>query len=117
MIVAVDDFNGDLTPGLLFQGTVADQGLMLRKGKPSGRDVDRDSSVTSASSLTGGWLKADKPFIIGIPYVKQVAAGSYSRTRADTGAGNPVHGAALCKGRGPCAGEGKSAARKSEPTC
>lgn len=78
-IVTVDDFNGDGTPDLLFRGTVADQGLMLRKGKPSGGGVDLDSFATSASSLTGedvtygtgGWLKADMPFIIGTPDVNK----------------------------------------------
>ncbi|MFE1547483.1 hypothetical protein [Streptomyces sp. NPDC058718] len=86
-VVTADDFNGDGTPDLLFRGTVADQGLMLRKGKPSGGGVDLDSLATCASSLTGedvtygtgGRLKADMPFIIGIPDVNKVAASGYSR--------------------------------------
>ncbi|MFI9213919.1 FG-GAP-like repeat-containing protein [Streptomyces sp. NPDC053253] len=78
-IVTVDDFNGDGTPDLLFRGTVADQGLMLRKGKPSGGGVDLDSLATAAGSLTGedttygtgGWLEADMPHIIGTPDVNK----------------------------------------------
>ncbi|MFJ7990532.1 DNRLRE domain-containing protein [Streptomyces sp. NPDC096351] len=74
-IVTVDDFNGDNIPDLLFRGTVANQGLMLRKGKPSGGGVDLTSLAYAANSLTGedatygtgGWLKADMPFIIGTP--------------------------------------------------
>ncbi|MEU3743771.1 DNRLRE domain-containing protein [Streptomyces narbonensis] len=78
-IVTVDDFSGDNVPDLLFRGTVADQGLMLRKGKPSGGGVDLDSLDTAASALggeditygTGGWLKADMPNIIGTPDVNK----------------------------------------------
>ncbi|MGW6540522.1 DNRLRE domain-containing protein [Streptomyces sp. NPDC055051] len=74
-IVTVDDFNGDNTPDLLFRGKEATQGLMLRKGKPSGGGVDLNSLAYAANSLTGedttygtgGWLKADMPTIIGTP--------------------------------------------------
>ncbi|MGW4780001.1 DNRLRE domain-containing protein [Streptomyces filamentosus] len=78
-IVTVDDFSGDNVPDLLFRGTVADQGLMLRKGKPSGGGVDLASLATAAGSLTGedttygtgGWLEADMPTIIGAPDVNK----------------------------------------------
>ncbi|WP_455711369.1 DNRLRE domain-containing protein [Streptomyces gardneri] len=78
-IVTVDDFNGDDTPDLLFRGIDENQGLMLRKGKPSGAGVDLNSLAFETNSLggrditygTGGWLKAQMPHVIGTPDVNK----------------------------------------------
>ncbi|WP_282697209.1 VCBS repeat-containing protein [Streptomyces sp. CC208A] len=76
-IVTVGDISGDNVPDLLFRGPVADKGLVLRKGKPSGGGVDLASFAFASSSLTGedtiygtgGWSAAQMPFVIGTPDV------------------------------------------------
>ncbi|MFE5729936.1 DNRLRE domain-containing protein [Streptomyces sp. NPDC056528] len=74
-IVSIADISGDNVPDLLFRGPVADKGLVLRKGKPSGGGVDLASLATEASSLTGqdtiygtgGWTADQMKFVIGTP--------------------------------------------------
>ncbi|WP_318212925.1 VCBS repeat-containing protein [Streptomyces sp. SJL17-1] len=81
-IVTVADLSGDNVPDLLFRGPVADKGLVLRKGKPSGGGVDLASLATEASSLTGldtiygtgGWTAEQMKYVIGTPDVDRDTA-------------------------------------------